>query len=55
MGVVINECAHSGCRNLKLAYLTEKLMEETGFWCFDINSVNLKVTLIIGPPSYKGD
>ena len=35
-------------------YLTKKLIEYTGFWCFDINSGKFKVALIIGAPSNRG-
>ena len=50
MGMILNGCAHSGCKNLKLA-VSQKEINRTGFWCFDINSEKLKVTLIIGPSS----
>ena len=55
VGMVINGCAHSGHRTLKLtAYLAKKLMELIGFWFVNVNPGKLKVTLIIRPLSYKG-
>ena len=52
---VINGCAYSGRRTPKLwMFLTKKLTEWAGFWCVDINSGKLQVTLIIGPLSYGG-
>ena len=55
VGMVINGCAHSGHRTLRLAaYLAKKLMELIGFWFVNVNPGKLKVTLIIRPLSYKG-
>ena len=55
IGVVINGCAHSGCRNLKLAVSHKEINGINWFLVFfDINLGKLKVTLIIWPPSYRG-
>ena len=54
IGVVINGCAHSGCRNLKLAVSHKEINGINWFLVFDIKWGKLKVTLMIGPPSYRG-
>ena len=54
MGVIINWCAHSGCRNLKLAVSHKEINGINWFLVFDIKWGKLKVTLMIGPPSYRG-
>ena len=41
--------AHSGYRTLKLALYHEEINGIFGFWCININSGKLKLTLIIEP------
>ena len=55
MGVVINGCTHSGCRNINLTVSHKEISGiNLGFGCFYINSGRLKVTLIIGHLSFRG-
>ena len=53
VGMVINGCDHSGSRTLNLAVSHEEI-NETGFWCADMNSGKLEVTLISAPPPNEG-
>ena len=54
MGMVINRCAYSGCWNLKLLVSHKEINGINWKEINGINSENLKVTLIIGPPPYRG-
>ena len=47
--VVINGCAHSGHRTLKLVVSHQEINGIDWFWCVDTNSGKLKATLIVGP------
>ena len=52
--MVMHGCAHSGCTAQKLAVSYEEINGINSFLRVDINLGKLKVTLIIGPPHYRG-